>query len=170
MSLLLLRFLPWLAGVLVVFGAGTWIGWHANPYPERYKDLVATQALDQADAEEAVRKTLTAQLVQAQEVTHNNQAAMVTLANQNAQTAADRDITVARVHRLEQLLAAQAARTAASSAVPKTGDRPPTAGATGDPGVDRAGELLIAARNECWRNINRFKTLIAEIAPQVAPK
>jgi hypothetical protein len=167
MSILLLRYLPWLAGVLVIFGAGTWTGYHVNPYEARYKDLRATDAIERADAEEAVRKTLTAQLAQAQTTTHNNQAAMVTLANQNAQTAAERDATIGRVHRLEQLLAAQAARAASDRGVPQAGDRSATAATTGDPGVDRAGELLIAARDECRRNADRLGALIAEITPQL---
>ena len=98
----------------------------------------------------------------------NNQAAMVLLAKQNAQTTTDRDLTIARVHRLEQLLAlAAAAKPSAGGAVPKAGDRSAAAPATGDEGIDRAGELLIAARDECRRNADRLQALIAEISPQL---
>jgi len=167
MSVLLLRYLPWLAGVLVIFGAGTYTGWHMNPWEGRYKSLQASDAIERMHGEEAVRSALAAQLAQAQTVTRNNQAAMVTLATQNAQTAADRDVTLARVHRLEQLLSAAAARSAQSTTVPQTGNRPTTAGASGDPGADEIGGLLIAARNEAKRNAARLNALISEIVPQL---
>jgi hypothetical protein len=168
MSVLLLRYLPYIAAVLVVFGAGTYTGYHLNPWHGRYTSLQAADAVERAKGEEAVRKTLSDQLAQAQETTRNNQAAMVVLANENVQTAADRDATVARVHRLEQLLsAAQATRAAASAQLPQTGDRSSAPTASGDPGIDRAGELLIAARNECRRNASRLQALIAEITPQL---
>lgn len=168
MSILLLRYLPWLAGVLVIFGAGAWTGNALNPWHGRYTSLQAADAIARFHGEEAVRKALQAQLAQAQEVTRNNQNAMVTLANENAQTAADRDTTIARVHRLEQLLRAEATvRAAASGGVPKADDQPATAGAAGDSGIGEAGELLIAARNEARRNANRLGALIAEIKPQL---
>jgi hypothetical protein len=168
MSVILLKFAPWIAGAIVLLGMGGWAGYHLNPYPARYQALQASDAIARAQGEEAVRTALTAQLAQAQEVTRNNQSAMVTLANQNAQTAADRDATLARVHRLEQLLAlAAAAKPSAGHSVPEAGDRPSASGSSGDPGVDRAGELLIAARDECRRNANRLQALIAEITPQL---
>lgn len=167
MTALLIKFAPYLIAAAALLGIGGWAGYQLNPYPARYRALEASDAIARAHAEEAVRQTLTAQLEKAQEVTRNNQSAMVTLANENAQTASDRDATVARLHRLEQLLAAQAARSAASGAVCQTGNRPPAPGASGDPGIDRAGELLIAARDECRRNANRLGALIAEITPQL---
>lgn len=167
MSVLLLRCLPWIAGVLAVFGAGTYTGYHLNPWQGRYTSLQASDAIERAHGEEAVRQALTAQLAQEQAVTRNNQAAMVTLANQNAQTAADRDATVARVHRLEQLLGAAAARPAPSGNLPKApgGQATPVAG--GDPSADEIGELLIAARDEAKRNATRLNALVAEIEPQL---
>jgi hypothetical protein len=168
-SIILLKFAPWLAGIAVLLGFGGYVGYHMNPYPERYKDLVATQALDQADAEEAVRKELTAQLTQAQETTRNNQDAMIRLANANAETAADRDITVTRVHRLEQLLAAAATRTAPSGAVPQSnrGSDPP--GTSGEAGLTEVERLLVDAKEEAERNANRLDTIVAQVAPQVEP-
>jgi len=164
---LLLKFAPWVAGAIVLLGLGGWAGYHLNPWQARYQALQTSDALARTQAEETVRKTLLAQLAQAQETTRNNQAAMVTLANQNAQNAADRDATIVRLHRLEQLLAAEAARTAANGGMPKTGSRPATVTSPGDPGIDRAGELLVAARDECRRNANRLQALIAEITPQL---
>jgi len=167
MSVLLLRYLPWLAGVLVIFGAGTYMGWHLNPYPARYKALEASYVIERAHEEEAVRQVLSAQLAQAQTVTRNNQAAMVILAKTNAETAADRDITIARVHRLEQLLSAAAARAAAGRVLSQTRDRSPAADTRGDPSADEIGDLLIAARDEAKRNASRLNALIAEITPQL---
>ncbi len=168
MTAILLKIAPWLAGVIILLGLGGWAGWEMNPWHGRYTSLQAADAIERVHGEEAVRQTLTAQLAQAREVTRNNQAAMVTLANQNAQTAADRDLSISRLHRLEQLLNAEsAARAAASRSVPKTGDRPPAPSVPGDEGVGRAGELLIAARDECRRNVARYQALIAEISPQL---
>lgn len=168
MTALLIKFAPYLIAAAALLGIGGWAGYHLNPYPARYKALQASDAIERAHGEEAVRQALSAQLAQAQEVTHNNQAAMVTLANQNAQTAADRDATVARVHRLEQLLNAEsAARAAQSGAVPQTGDRSSAPGAGGDPSADPIGDLLIDARNEAKRNAARLDALIAEISPQL---
>jgi hypothetical protein len=167
MSVILLKFAPYIAAVLVIFGAGTYTGYHLNPYPARYKALEASYVIERAHEEEAVRQVLSAQLAQAQTVTRNNQAAMVILAKTNAETAADRDITVARVHRLEQLLSAAATRAAVGRVVSQTRDRSAAPGAPGDKGIGRAGELLIAARDECRRNAARFQALIAEISPQL---
>jgi hypothetical protein len=168
MSVILLKLAPWIAGVLVLFGAGAYTGYHLNPWQGRFTSLQAADAIERAHGEEAVRQALSAQLAQAQEVTHNNQAAMVILANQNAKTAADRDANRLRVDRLARLLNAEsAARAAAGRSVPQAGDRPPAAGAPGDPSVGQAGELLIAARDECRRNAARYQALIAEITPQL---
>jgi len=167
MIALLIKFAPYLIAAAAFLGIGGWAGWHLNPYPARYKALEASYVIERAHEEEAVRQVLSAQLAQAQTVTRNNQSAMVILANQNAQTAADRDATVARVHRLEQLLSAAATRAAAGRVVSQTRDRSTAAGAPGDEGIGRAGELLIAARDECRRNAARFQALIAEISPQL---
>lgn len=167
MTALLLKFAPWLAGAIALLSLGAWSGYHLNPWHGRYTSLQAADAIERGQAQAAVRKTLSAQLAQAQEVTHNNQAAMVTLANQNAQTTADRDATVAHVHRLEQLLSAPTTRTPASGQLSQAGDRPPAAGSGGDPSTDEIGDLLVGARDEAKRNANRLDALIAEINPQL---
>ena len=167
MSVLLLRYLPWLAGVLVIFGAGTYTGWHMNPWESRYRSLQASDAIERMHGEEAVRAALTAQLAQAQTVTRNNQSAMVILANQNAQTAADRDATVARVHRLEQLLSAAAARAAAGRIVSQTRDRSAAAGASDPPSPSPIEGLLVAASAECQQTANQLNALIQEIKLQL---
>lgn len=169
MTVLLLKFAPWIAGMIVLLGLGGYIGYHLNPYPERYKDLVATQALDQADAEEAVRKTLTAQLVQAQTQTKANSDAMLSLAQENAQIAHDRDATVTRVRRLEQLLAAASTRASKSGGMSQTGSGPAAAGTGGAGGLTEVERLLVDAREEAERNADRLDTLIAEVTAQVQP-
>lgn len=167
MSILLLRYLPYLAAVLVVFGAGTWTGYHANPWESRYKTLQAADAIDRLHGEEAVRKTLTAQLAQAQATSQNNSDSMVKLANENAQIVADRDDTVARVHRLEQLLTAAATRSPASGSVPQSnrGSDPPASSASG--GVTEVEQLLVDAKEECERTANDYDTLVTQVKPQV---
>jgi len=167
MSVILLKFAPYIAAVLVIFGAGTYTGWHLNPYPARYKALEASYVIERAHEEEAVRQVLSAQLAQAQTVTRNNQAAMVILANQNAQTAADRDATVARVHRLEQLLSAAAARSAQSSRVPENGSRSATTAASDPPGSTPIEGLLVAASTECEQTANQLNALIQEVRAQL---
>lgn len=167
MTALLLKFAPWLAGIAILLGCGGYVGYHLNPYPERYKDLVATQALNQADAEDAVRKTLSAQLVQAQTQTKVNSDAMQSLAQENAQIAADRDGTVTRVRRLEQLLSAASTRTPTGSQLSKAGGGSGAASA-GDPSSPTQIEgLLTDAASECERNTNQLNALIAQIQPQL---
>lgn len=169
MSVILLKFAPWIAAVLVVFGAGTYTGWHANPWAGRYKDLRAADAIERGDAEDAVRKTLTAQLAQAQATSQNNSDSMVKLANENAQIVADRDDTVARVHRLEQLLSAASRAIAASSSMPQSnrGPDPPSSGGAGS--LTEVEQLLVDAREEAERNANRLDAIVTQITPQVQP-
>jgi hypothetical protein len=167
MTALLLKFAPWLAGVILLVGIGSWIGYEVNPYKTKYKDLQAADWQAKAQGEVAAKEALAKQLVQAQRVSQNNSEAMQRLNNENAQTLQDRDAVIARVHRLEQLLSAQAARAASGAQVPATGSRPGPASAGGDPGIGRAGELLIAARDECKRNASRLNALIAEVNPQL---
>jgi hypothetical protein len=165
---LLLKFAPWIAAVLVVFGAGIWTGHALNPWHGRYTSLQAADAIDRVHGEEAVRQALTAQLAQAQATTRNNQDSMVHLANQNAQIAADRNVTLARVRRLEQLLsAASAPRSPASGSVPQSnrGSDPP--GTRGEGSLTEVERLLVDAREESERNANRLDALIAQVKPQV---
>jgi len=167
MSVLLLKFAPYLIAAAALLGIGGWTGYHLNPYPARYKALEASYVIERAHEEEAVRQVLSAQLTQAQTVTRNNQAAMVILANQNAQTAADRDATVARVHRLEQLLSAAAARAAAGRIVSQTRDRSAAAGASDPPSPSPIEGLLVAASAECQQTANQLNALIQEIKLQL---
>ena len=167
MSVLLLRYLPYIAAVLVVFGAGTYTGWHANPWHGRFQSLQTADAIARAQGEEAVRKALQDQLAQAEAISQNNAGVIEKLNHENAQTAADRDITLSRVHRLEQLLAAAATRPAKGSGLPQTQGGPGATAAGGDAGPTEIERLLIDARDEAVRNASRLNALVAEITPQV---
>lgn len=166
MSGLLLKFAPWLAGIVALLSIGGWAGYQVNPWHGRYTSLQAADAIDRAHTEEAVRTELTAQLEQAQETTRNNQAAMVTLANQNAQTIADRDATVARVRRLEQLLGTATIRAPAGGSVPQStsGSDPPASSASG--GLTEIERLLVDAKEEAERTANDYDALVTQITPQ----
>lgn len=169
MPIFLLRYLPWLLGAAALFGAGTYTGWHANPWHGRYQTLQTADAIARAQGEAAVRKALEAQLAQAEATSQNNANVMARLNHENAETVADRDAVVTRVRRLEQLLAAAAARPAKGSGVPQAEGGRGTAASSGEAGIDRIGELLVAARGECHRNADRLDALSAEITPQVTP-
>jgi len=163
----LLRYAPYIAAVLVVFGIGAWTGNALNPWHGRYDKLQTADAIALAQGEQAARKALEDQLAQAQAASKHNADTMENLARENAQTVADRDAVIGRVHRLEQLLAAQAARSAQGHSVPEAGSGQSAAGTSGDPSADAIGNLLIAARDEARRNAARLNALIAEITPQL---
>lgn len=158
-----------LAGLLTLIVGLLATGYHFGemPYKTKYEALQAQDWQAQAKAQEVAKNAIAAQLVQAQATSKNNADAMVNLANENAQTVADRDATLARVHRLEQLLAAAAARPAAGGGVSQTGGGPPASGASGtsqDAGIETA---LADAAAECTRNADRLDTLITQIRPQL---
>jgi hypothetical protein len=164
MSVLLLKFAPWIAGVLLVFGAGTYTGYRVNPWQTRYHALQLADAQARADGEEAVRAALTAQLAQVQATSRNNDQVIHDLQNQNAAIAAARDHTADLVRRL---LHSQTTRTAPGSAMPQTPDQPGTP-ATGPPSGDGPiGELLVNAATECRFNAAQLDSLIAEVKPQL---
>ena len=154
-----------LAVILVIFALGYRVG--EMPYKAKYEALQAADWKGKAQGEELAKETLAKQLVQVQATSENNADVMLRLANENAKTVQDRDATVARVHRLEQLLAATATRTSPDPQMPQAGRGPVTANSSGDTGVGRIGELLIAARNEARRNATRLNALVAEITPQL---
>lgn len=164
MSVLLLRYLPWIAGVIVVFGAGTWTGYHVNPWKGHYTSLQLADAKERADGMEAVRKALSAQLAQAQATSQNNADSLVRLANENAQITADRDHTNDLVKRL---LARQARPAAAGSPVPASNGQPGTLDASPADGDASLANLLGNAHDECERNANQLDQLIAQVMPQV---
>jgi hypothetical protein len=166
MSVLLLKFAPYIAAVLLVFSAGTYAGYRLNPWQARYHALQLTDADARAQGEQAVRKALESQLVQAQAVSTNNAQVIHDLQNQNAAIAAARDHTADLVRRL---LHSQAQRTASSGAVPQAPNQPGTP-ATGPPSGDGPiSELLVNAATECSSNSAQLDSLIAEIKPQVLP-
>lgn len=157
-------------GGLLAFVVGLLaVGYHFGemPYKTKYEALQAQDWQAQAAAQEAAKTALAAQLVQAQAISANNADSMVKLANENAQTIADRDATLTRVRRLEQLLSAATTRTSPSDPVPQAGSGPAAIGASGTPGTTEIEQLLIDARAEAERNADRLDALIAEINPQL---
>lgn len=164
MSVLLLRYLPWLAGVLVVFGAGSYAGWHANPWHGRYTSVLAADAKERLLGEAAVRKALQGQLEQAQATSTNNAKVIHDLQTQNATIGADRDHT----NELVKRLLARAARSGpAGGSVPETPDQRGTAPAGRAAGDDSVASLLGDTADECQRNAQRLDALIAQITPQL---
>lgn len=164
MSVLLLRFLPYIAGFLVVFGAGTWTGYHANPWHNRYTALQSQDAIDRAQGEEAVRKALQTQLAQVQAAVDNNYRVTHELEEKNAAITADRDHT----NLLVQRLLARAARSGpSSSGVSQAQNQSGAAPAGGPSGDEGLAKLLGDAHDECERNANRLDSLIAQIRPQL---
>lgn len=164
MSVLLLKFAPWIAAVLVVFGAGTWTGNKLNPWHGRYTSLQAADTQERLKGEEAVRKALQAQLDAAHATSTNNAKVIHDLQTQNAAVSADRDHTNDLVRRL---LAHAARPSPAGGPVPETSDQPRTAPAgrqTGDAGL---ANLLGDAHDECERNSNRLDALIAQVKAQI---
>lgn len=166
---LLLRYAPYLAAVVLLLSIGGYAGYRANPWQARYHALQLADAQQRADGETAVRKELTEQLAQAQATSDNNANSMVKLANEQAAITADRDATVTRVRRLEQLLGAATTRTAASGSVPQSnrGSDPPDA--SGTAGLTEIERLLIDAKEESERNADRLDALVTQVTPQVAP-
>lgn len=164
MTALLLKVAPWLLGALALFSAGTWSGYHLNPWHGRYTALQATDAQDRAAAEAAVRRTLQAQLVRAQETTGNNANTLTRLTHENAALVADRDHTDVLVRRL---LAGQARPAAPDRAVSEALSGQFPARARGTSGDANLAKLLGDAHDECVRNADRLDALIAEISPQL---
>ena len=165
MSALLLKLSPYLAAAALIFGGG----WYAGGLQPKAA-LVRLQAADwQAKAlgEEAARKTVEAKLAQAQAVSANNAQTVEKLSAENAKIAADRDDTLARVRRLEQLLVVASRTTAPRRDVSEAGSGSNVAGPGDTPGPTRAEELLVAASGECEQTANQLNALIAEIRPQL---
>jgi hypothetical protein len=164
-SALLLKLAPYLAAAALIFGGG----WYAGGLQPKAA-LARLQAADwqaKAQGEEAARKAVEAQLEKAQTVSANNAQAVEKLNAQNAQIAADRDDTLARVRRLEQLLVVASRPAAHGADVPKAGSRPVATGTGDTPGTSRAEELLVAAAGECEQTANQLNALIAQIEPQL---
>jgi hypothetical protein len=164
MTALLIKFAPWLAGVLLVFCAGTYTGWHMNPWESRYKSLQASDAIERIHGEEAVRSALTAQLAQAQATSKNNADSLARLADENAEIIRDRDANLLLARRL---LAGQARPTPGSHPLPKAGSGQAPAAASGAGQNEDLASLLVDTADECERNADRLDTLIAQIRPQL---
>jgi hypothetical protein len=162
-----------LIGGLAVVIALLALGYHFGemPYKTKYEALQAADWETKAKGEQAAKVVIAGQLVDLQKQIKVNADVRDNLAKQNESIVADRDATLTRVRRLEQLLSAAAARPSArGGAVSKADDRPGATGASGDPGPTEVERLLIDARDEAKRNAARLNALVAEVTPQVTPQ
>ena len=155
-----------LTAVLAVFALGYHVGGLA---PERQlADLRAADWEGKAKGEEAAKTVIAGQLVALQTQIKVNSDARDRLAQQNDAIVADRDTTLARVRRLEQLLVVAQSRPAAGSGTVPKGDGGSAASGTGGAGgITEIERLLIDAKEEAERNADRLDALITEVKPQV---
>lgn len=146
----------------LLFGS---IGWFVNGdrWQAKYETLQASHAQDIADAQEAGRKALQAQLEQFQATSANNAKVIYDLQTQTQQAQADS----ARDRDLVQRLLNAASRDPGYHAVSKTGDQSGATPASQAPGDGQIGELLVATADECRANARQLNALIAEIQPQL---
>jgi hypothetical protein len=86
---------------------------------------------------------------------------------ENAKIAADRNDTLTRVRRLEQLLVVASRASAPSSDVSEAGSGSGVARTGDTTGPTRIEGLLVAASGECEQTANQLNALIAEIEPQL---
>jgi hypothetical protein len=165
MSVLLLKLVPYLAAAAVFLG----IGWYAGGLQPKaaLARLQASDAQTRAVEESQALKAVQAQLTQAQTIAANNSQTVEKLNAENAQVVADRDGTLARVRRLEQLLELASHPAAHGSDLPQTGSGQPITPASGTAGNAGLEQLLANASDECNRNADRLDSLSAEIAPQL---
>lgn len=162
-----------LAGILVSTIALLALGYHFGemPYKTKYEALQRDNWEGKAKGEEAAKVVIAGQLVDLQKQIKVNADARDTLAKQNESIVADRDATVTRVRRLEQLLLVAASRPAAGSgSMPKGNGGPTATDAGGAGGITEIEQLLVDAKEEAERNADRLDALIAEVTPQVEPK
>jgi|SRR5689334_6075633 len=139
-----------------------------------YSHLQAARSADHAawQAEETQRQKDATEALQAQikgrlTTEANNSAVIEKLQNENAQIAADRDDTLTRVRRLEQLLLVASRAAPGSSRMSQTGGGSDPPAARGDAGPPEIERLLIDAKDEAQRNAARLNALIAQIEPQL---
>jgi len=164
MTALLIKFAPWLAGVLVVFGAGTYTGYHLNPWEGRYKSLQAADAIERMHGEEAVRAELTAQLAQAQATSKNNADSLARLADENAEIIRDRDANLLLARRL---LASQAGPATTGHSLPQTTNQPGVATASDPAAPTKLEGLVVDVADGYERCVSQLNALIAQIKPQL---
>lgn len=160
-----LRLIGYALLTAIVFGAGFKVAdWRDTTKLEALQTAAETK---RANGEEAARTALATQLVTAQAQQKVNSDAMQTLQAQNSAVAAERDTTLTRVRRLEQLLAGATRLASTGGQLPEAerGQDPPGASAQG--GVTEAEGLLVAAANECELNDNAQDALVAEVLPKV---
>lgn len=167
MTALLLKYAPYLAAVLLLFGAGSWTGYKVaqpayNRLQGQFSDYKAQVAQNELAAQTAATAALQAQIAQRNETEANNAKIIADLQSKADSAAADRDFA-------RRLLAA------ARQAQPAAGNDPATktqGGSTADGAADASGNRSLvadlgAAAGECRDAIERFSALQAELRPQL---
>lgn len=146
----------------LLFGS---IGWYVNGdrWQAKYEGLQAAHAQEMADAQEAGRKALQAQLEQFQATSANNAKVIHDLQDQTQQAQADS----ARDRDLVQRLLNAASRNPGYHTVSEASHQPGATPAGQAPGDGQTGELLVATADECRANARQLNALIAEIQPQL---
>jgi len=161
----LLAFLRLAWPYLACLGAGLGTGGYliGNHWEARYSALQASHAQEMADAQEAGRKALQAQLEQFQNVSANNAKVIRALQTQTDAATADS----ARDRELAQRLLHAAQGGSSCHAVPQAGAGPATAPASQSQSTERLGDLLVAAADESRACARQLNALIEEIKPQL---
>ena len=167
-----LAFLKMAWPYLLTAAIGGFISHELDQIP--YSRLQAARSADQAQwqAEEAQRQKGATEALQAQikarlTTEANNSKVIQSLQNENAQIVADRDGTLTRVRRLEQLLVLASHPAPGGSGVSQAGGGSDPLTAGGDAGPTEVEQLLIDAKEEAGRNAARLNALIAQIRPQL---
>lgn len=173
MTALLLKFAPWIAGVLVVFGAGAWSGHKlAQPAYDRlqgqYSAFQLQTSKDTAARLKAAADALTAQIAQRNTVEDRNAVLESSLESVRAEAmAAHRDADFAS----RLLTAARQARpVTASDPSTKAGDQQPVQDPPAISGSGSAGNILgltTDAIAECRGAFEYAYGLAAEVMPQL---
>jgi hypothetical protein len=165
MTGLLLKFSPYIAAVIVVFGGGWYVGGLAPKAALQRLQAADWQAKAQGEA--VALKAVQAQLAHAQTIAANNAQTVEKLSVENNQIAADRSATLDRVRRLEQLLVVASHPAVPGHHMPEAGRGQGTPSASDTTGITSIEGLLVAAASECEQTANQLNALIAEIEPQL---
>lgn len=172
MTALLLKFAPWIGGVLVLLGLGGWCGYKlAQPAYNRlqgqYEAFQLTVANQQAAQQKAATDALEAQIAQRNQTEARNAQLEQSLSSiQDQATTAQRSADFA--NRL--LAAARKAAPASGPSVPEAPGHSPVAdpaSSSADGSTPDLAGLIAGAATECRDAIQDYAALQLELAPQL---
>lgn len=152
-----LKFLPYIAGVLFVFGCGTYLYHKGDEHGAariqvRFDKFVA--ASDKAAAAQLAQNAADKSKAES-----NNAQVITRLSGERDSAVADRNVFAGRLR--------AAIAQASSSPVPQGTDQPGTAPEGQPPSLSALADAIADARTECIDNDNRFDALIDELTPQL---